>query len=94
MTDVSPRCQTGPMLHPYFIFDRELNLIGERDTSAWPTAVLTVLRTCIRKALDERRSSFRPAGLGALWHIAAFDCAGSPRLAVFVSPAGEAAPCP
>jgi hypothetical protein len=93
MTDVPPQDQTRQLLQPYFIFDADLNLIGERDASMWPTAVLIVLRACVRKALAERRSSFRPFGLGAQWHIATFECAGSRRLAVFVDSTGRTEPC-
>lgn len=92
-TNTTPRSQTGRLLHPYFVFDTELNPIGEPDTAVWPAAVLTVLRACIRKAHAENRSSFRPSGLGPRWQIARFDCAGSPRLAVFVEPSGETEPC-
>jgi hypothetical protein len=93
MTDVRPRSQADRLLHAYLIFDAELNLIGGREASLWPAAVLTVLRACVRTALAENRSHFRPFGLGALWHIAAFECAGSRRLAVFVDPAGAVEPC-
>jgi hypothetical protein len=90
MTDVSRPSQTGRLLFPYLWFDADLNLIGDGAASLWPTAVITVLRACVRRALEENRTSFQPCGLGPLWQIARVDCAGSTRLAVFVDQSAEA----
>jgi hypothetical protein len=92
-TDVSDPARIGQLLFPYLWFDAELNLIGDGPANGWPTAVLTVLRACVRRALAEDRSSFQPFGLGPKWHIARVDAAPSTRLAVFVEQSGTAEPC-
>jgi hypothetical protein len=93
MTDVPRPSQTGRLLFPYFWFDADLNLIGDGSANMWPTAVLTTLRACVRKALAENRSRFQPCGLGPRWQIVRVDCVGSTRLAVFVERGGEAELC-
>ena len=92
-TDVPRPPVSGQLLFPYLWFDADLNLIGDGSANVWPTAVLTVLRAGIRRALAENRSSFQPCGVGPRWQIAPVDCASSTRLAVFVEQTGQAELC-
>ncbi len=92
-TTVSDPAQIGQLLFPYLWFDAELHLIGGGPANEWPVAVLTVLRACVRRALAENRSSFRPFGMGPTWHIARVEGSQSTRLAVFIEQSGTPEPC-
>lgn len=54
---------------PCVILNADLNVVAEPAGVSWPEAVLAGLRSCIRKALAERSSTFQVLGTGPRWRI-------------------------
>jgi hypothetical protein len=62
--------------------DTDLSVVAG-PAHPWPVAVMTALKTCVRRSLIHGRSSFTPAGVGPRWFVVPFDAKGTPRVAVF-----------
>jgi hypothetical protein len=70
----------------YFLFDADLNVVGQAPAREWPVAVVAALQTCVRRALADGRSTFTPSGMGPLWSIVPVGRDGDVGFGVFSEP--------